>query len=70
MIYESMQQKWTRRLRHELFSEAETLGSWVRIPIEAWMSVCVYSMFVLFCVQVATLRQADPLCKESYRLCI
>jgi hypothetical protein len=29
----------------------QTLGSWVRIPLEAWMSVCVYSMF-MFCVQV------------------
>jgi hypothetical protein len=22
-------------------------GSWVRIPLEAWMYVCVYSVFVL-----------------------
>jgi hypothetical protein len=29
---------------------ARTLGSWVRIPVEAWMSVCFYSVFVLFCV--------------------
>jgi hypothetical protein len=34
------------------------------------MFVCVYSVFVLFCVQVAALRQADPQSKESYRLCI
>jgi hypothetical protein len=33
------------------------------------MSVCVYSVFVLSCVQVAALRQADPPSKESYRLC-
>jgi hypothetical protein len=33
------------------------------------MSVCVYSV-VLFCVQVAALRQADLPYKESYRLCI
>jgi hypothetical protein len=34
------------------------------------MSVCVYvySVFVLSCVQVAALRQADPPSKESYRL--
>jgi hypothetical protein len=25
-------------------------GVVVRIPLEAWMSVCVYSVFVLFCV--------------------
>jgi hypothetical protein len=35
------------------------------------MSVCVYPAFVLFCVQVAALRQADPpppTSKESYRM--
>jgi hypothetical protein len=30
-------------------SPAWTLGSWVRIPLEAWMFVCVYSVFVLSC---------------------
>jgi hypothetical protein len=29
---------------------ALTLGSWVRILPVAWMFVCVYSMFVLSCV--------------------
>jgi hypothetical protein len=33
------------------------------------MRVCVYSVFVLSCVQVAALRRADPPSKESYRLC-
>jgi hypothetical protein len=33
------------------------------------MSVCVYSMFVLTCVQAAALRRADPRSKESYRPC-
>jgi hypothetical protein len=47
-------------LRHELPSYAQTLGSWVRIPLEVWISVCVYSVFVLFCVQVAALRRAHP----------
>jgi hypothetical protein len=37
-------------LRYELSSPARTLGSWVRISLEACMSVCVYSVFVLFCV--------------------
>jgi hypothetical protein len=32
--------------------------------------LCVYSVFVLSCVQVAALRLADPPSKESYRLCI
>jgi hypothetical protein len=57
-----------RGLRHELSSPAQTLGSWVRIPLKAWMSVCLYSVFVLSCVQVAALRLADPPSKESYRL--
>jgi hypothetical protein len=29
------------------FSPAQTLGSWDRIPLEAWMSMCFYAMFVL-----------------------
>jgi hypothetical protein len=32
------------------------------------MSVCVYSVFVLSCMQVAALRRAEPPSKESYRL--
>jgi hypothetical protein len=31
-------------------SPAQTLGSWVRIPLEAWMFGCVCSVFVLSCV--------------------
>jgi hypothetical protein len=31
--------------------------------------VCVYSVFLLFCVEVAVLPRADPPSKESYRLC-
>jgi hypothetical protein len=37
------------------------------------MDVCIVylcSVFVLFCVQVAALRRADPLTKESSRLFI
>jgi hypothetical protein len=33
------------------------------------MSACVYSVFVLSCVEVAALRRADHSFKESYRLC-
>jgi hypothetical protein len=36
-----------RDLRHELFSLFWTLGSCVRIPLEARMSACVCSVFVL-----------------------
>jgi hypothetical protein len=39
--------QWPRGLRHEISSPAWTLGSWVRIPLEAWMFVCVCSVFVL-----------------------
>jgi hypothetical protein len=42
--------QWQRGLRHELSSLARILGSWVRIPLKAWMSVCVYSVFVLPCI--------------------
>jgi hypothetical protein len=66
--FESRSQ-WPRCLRRELSSLAQTLGKWVRIPLEAWMSVSVYSVFVLSCVYVAALRQADPPSKESYGLC-
>jgi hypothetical protein len=70
-MYDGMSRsQWSHGLRHELSSAARTLGSWVRIPLEAWMSVCIYSVFVLFCMWVAALRQADPPSKESYKLCI
>jgi hypothetical protein len=36
-----------RDVRHELSSPARTLVSWVRIPLKAWMSAYVYSVFVL-----------------------
>jgi hypothetical protein len=53
-----------------LSSLTQMLGTWVPIPFKTWMSACVYSMFVLFCVSVAALQRADPLYKESYQLCI
>jgi hypothetical protein len=49
-------------------SPARTVGSWVRIPLEAWMSVCIYFVFVLSCVYVVASRQADPSSEESCRL--
>jgi hypothetical protein len=58
--------QWPRGLRHKPPSPAQTLGSWVRIPLEAWMFVRVYSVFVLFCVYVAALRRADHPSKEPY----
>jgi hypothetical protein len=59
--------EWPRGLRHELSSPARTLGSWILIPLEAWMSVCVYTVFVLFCVQVAALRRAEKAAKVQQR---
>jgi hypothetical protein len=38
---DSSRSQWPRSLRHELSLPARTLGSWVRIPLKAWMSVCV-----------------------------
>jgi hypothetical protein len=35
--------QWPCGLRHELSSAAQTLGSWVRIRLEAWMSMSVLS---------------------------
>jgi hypothetical protein len=32
--------------------------------------LCIYGVFVLFCLYVAALRRADLPSKESYRLCI
>jgi hypothetical protein len=42
--------QWQPLLMHEISSVPRALGSWFRISLNAWMSVCVYSMFVLFCV--------------------
>jgi hypothetical protein len=36
-----------RAVWRELPSFARTLESWIRIQLEAWMSVCVYCVFVL-----------------------
>jgi hypothetical protein len=40
--------QWPRSLRHVLSSTARTLGSWVRLPLEAWMSA--FFCVVLLCV--------------------
>jgi hypothetical protein len=38
--------QWSRSIRHEPSSLAQTLGSWARIPLKAWMSV----LCGLFCL--------------------
>jgi hypothetical protein len=42
--------QWPRSLRHEPSPPALILGSWIRIPLETWMSMCVYSVCVVLCV--------------------
>jgi hypothetical protein len=53
--------------------------AWTVRPIKHWNRgfkthlrhgcLCAFILFVLFCVHVAALQQADPPSKESYRLC-
>jgi hypothetical protein len=62
--------QWRQGLKYEPCLPVRTLGSWTLIPLEAWMFVCVYSVFSLFCLYVSIFRRADPPPKESYRLCI
>jgi hypothetical protein len=42
--------QWLQGLRHEVSSPTQTLGSWVWMPLEACMFICVYAVFVLSCV--------------------
>jgi hypothetical protein len=57
-----------RNLRHELSSCTQTLGSWVRISLHA-MSVCVYSVFVVFYVDRG-LATSWSMSKVPYRPCL
>jgi hypothetical protein len=41
--------QWPQGLRHELFSLARMLESWVRIPLKAWMSVLCAFILCLCC---------------------
>jgi hypothetical protein len=54
--------QWSRVLRHEMSSPAQTLGSSVRIPLEAWMSLSVYSVFALPCVGLITRPRSPTNC--------
>jgi hypothetical protein len=47
--------QWPRGLRHETHSPSQTLGSWVRIQLETWMSARVSSVSVLSYVLAAAL---------------
>jgi hypothetical protein len=44
VVDEIRQSQWPRDLRQEPSWPAPTLGSWVRISLDVWMSVCVYSV--------------------------
>jgi hypothetical protein len=57
--------QWSHGLRHEMSLHSQTLGSWVRVLLYAWMSACA----VILCVSRA-FWWADPPCKEPYRLCV
>jgi hypothetical protein len=46
-IYLWCRSQWPCSLRHELSSPTPTLRSWVRIPLEVWMFVCVLCAFIL-----------------------
>jgi hypothetical protein len=59
--------QWPRGLKPKLSSLARTLGPWVRIPLEALMSLCFYSVFVFPVLGLC--RRADHSSQESYRLC-
>jgi hypothetical protein len=51
--------RWPRDLRHELFSLARTLGSWVRNLLKSWMSVCAF--ILCLCFSVCRRRPCDGL---------
>jgi hypothetical protein len=50
--------QWPRGLRHEPSSLARTLGSWIRIPLKAWMSVCAFILH--FCCSVIPVQGVLP----------
>jgi hypothetical protein len=52
ILYTRSQSQWPRLLRHEPSSSARTLGSWVRILLQTWMPVSLYSVCVCVCVCV------------------
>jgi hypothetical protein len=54
LICERLRSQWQSGLKS---SPSQALGSWVRIPLETWMSVCNSSMLVLSCVSGGLLRQ-------------
>jgi hypothetical protein len=66
----STRPQWPRYLYHEMSSPAQTLGSCVRISLEACMSVRVSSVFVLSCAGsgLATGLIARPKSPTVYKI--
>jgi hypothetical protein len=46
-IPELNRSQWSRGLKHEMSSPSRTQRLWVRIPFKAWMSICIYFVFML-----------------------
>jgi hypothetical protein len=61
---------WPRGLRHQQSSLARKLGSWVRIQLKAWMSVCAF--ILRLCCPVCRQRPCDGLipCPRSPTNCV
>jgi hypothetical protein len=57
-------------LSFEQPSLAKAMRSWVRIPFQAWIYVCVCWVFVLSYKQSQGMRLADLLIKGHYLVCI
>jgi hypothetical protein len=41
-VYVNCRSQWPHGQRHELSSLTQTLWSWVRIPLKAWMTMCTF----------------------------
>jgi hypothetical protein len=46
-IHIKCRSQWLRRLKYELSSLSQTQESWIRIPLEAYISVFVCSVYVV-----------------------
>jgi hypothetical protein len=54
----------TLQLRKEIISRKVRI--WLSLDTYGGVSMCMYSVFMLSCVQLAALPLADPPSKESY----
>jgi hypothetical protein len=63
--YEICRSHWTRGWKHEMSSPAETQGSWVRVPLKAWISVFILCLCVGSGVATGWSHVIDS-CQQSY----